>query len=177
MTKDRKALNTSPTEDTNWARCPICNVIWDTRSVLYGWYVSWDFRHCLPPTELTEQLCPDHVGSILVDGRRKGIRRTLYQDQLNKMDRGAWCCPVCKSKDLQCKTELPRRKKGFYETVWICADCEALIIVGVRIRRGVKTYVYCSYREDLGTKMLIEAWRLFKKLSKGQGSTPNLLCS
>jgi hypothetical protein len=160
MKKNEKDLSMSSTEDTNWARCPICNVIWDTRSVLYGWYVSWDFRHCLPPTELTEQLCPDHVGSILVDGRRKGIRRTLYQDQLNKMDKGAWCCPVCRSKDLQCKTVLPRRKRRFYETVWICAYCEALIIVGVRVRPGVQKHVYCSYREDLGTKMLNEAWRL-----------------
>jgi hypothetical protein len=177
MTKNRKDLNTSPTEDTNWARCQICNVIWDTGSVLYGWFISWDFSHCPPPTELTEQLCPDHVRSMVVDGKRKGIRRTLNQDQLNKMDDGGLCCPVCKSKDLQCKTELPGRKKRFYETVWICPHCETLMLVGVRVRHGAKMHICCSYREDLDNKEVTEAWRLFQELSKGQGGTPELLCS
>ena len=177
MTKNRKDLNTSPTEDINWARCPICNVVWNTKSVLYGWFISWDFRDCLPPTELTEQLCPDHVRSILVDGKKKGIRRTLSQDQLKKMDEGAWRCPVCKNDDLEFKTVLPGRKKRFYETVWICTDCEALVIVGVRVRHGVRKHVYCSYREDLDNKMVDEAWRLFENSVKDYGPPSNLPCS
>ena len=60
-------------KDTDWARCPICHRVWVSHYVLFGfWYIAWQAKDGrLPPANLPDKLCLDHVEEILVDGRRK----------------------------------------------------------------------------------------------------------
>jgi Zn finger protein HypA/HybF involved in hydrogenase expression len=147
----------------SWARCPICNVIWDTSLVLYGCYFSWDVENRpLPPAKLPQKLCPDHVEEIVIDGRRKGIRRTVYQDQLNEMNKNDLYCPACRSEDLQYQGEQLDFRDKLPKSIWICNDCNALIIPAMRYSYDENDVeakiVYCFYREDLQTKELNEVW-------------------
>jgi hypothetical protein len=148
----------------SWARCPICNVIWDASFVSCGFcYIPWQVKDCgLPPAELPQKLCPDHVEEIVVDGRRKGIKRSLYQDQLNEIKKNGLRCPVCKSEDLQWGDELDNDRTGLDEALWKCNQCHALILLGGRFKDDGKDedgeLVHVFYREDLETKELNEAW-------------------
>ena len=117
-----------------WARCPICNAVWDTGSMLGSWYFRWHVKDSdLPPAELPQKLCPEHVEEIVLAGRRKGIKRSLYQDQLNEIKKNGLHCPVCRSEDLQWENEMEVRT-DLEEVVWTCNHCHAFIILGVRFK-------------------------------------------
>ena len=157
-----QSLNVSG--DTGWTRCPICNVIWNSSLVVSGsWYPRRPVKDCdLPLENLPEKLCPDHVEEIVIDGRRKGIRRTVYQDQLNEMNKNDLYCPACRSEDLQYQGEQLDFRDKLPKSIWICNDCNALIIPAMRYSYDENDVdakiVYCFYREDLQTKELNEVW-------------------
>lgn len=66
MGENDKDVSMNLAEYKGWARCPVCNVIWDTTFVLYGWYVSWsDLKHSeSPPATLPQKLCPDQSNGM-----------------------------------------------------------------------------------------------------------------
>ena len=133
-----QSLNVSG--DTGWARCPICNDIWTTWLFRYPLYIVW--HHCgLPPDgrpgSISEQLCPIHAKEIIVDGRAKGQRIILNQDQLKKMSENGLHCPVCEIGELKLIDSKPDS--------WTCKRCGALVVTELEIK-------YCSFRKDLGKR-------------------------
>jgi len=152
----------------SWARCPICNVIWNSSNVGFSfWYEEWPNVDRYPlPAKLPERLCPDHVEEIIVDyvdGRKKGIKRTLYVDQVNEMNKTGLYCPVCRGKGLRWLAGGDDPCPGLHEEVWKCKQCHALILFGLYYKTGQEgeegeiRHVYC--REDLVTMCeLNKAW-------------------
>ena len=182
MKKDQKDLSTRSTEDTNWARCPVCNVIWDKSFLLHGfWYIRWTLDYdSVPPAKLLEAPCPDHVEEIVVDGRRKGIKRTLYQDQLNEIKKSYMLCPVCRGWDLRWQDQAVPDQIGLCESVLTCSDCHALILLGGRFKDDGKDedgeLVHVFYREDLETKELNEAWPDIMRIIESPGVKIESIC-
>ena len=167
-----------------WVRCPFCDTVWDSGDVQYGfWY--FDGRPIdvgPPPTDLPEKLCPDHASEIVVDGRRRGMKRTLCQEQLDDMRRSDLYCPVCKGKDLRwlCGCTEEHLYPGLHEEACECKQCRALILFKLRFTSSDKDEVGqlegASYREDLQRKKeLNEAWNIICRIINsgplGFGST------
>ena len=149
----------------SWARCPICNVVWNTSSVSGGsWYRRRPVRDCdLPQKKLPEKLCPDHVEEIVVDGRKKGIKRTFSRGQLNRMRENGLYCPVCNGRDLKDSHGYEGPRPDIGEIAYKCGQCHTLIFVGIQWKSDddddeYGVIVYFAYREDLGTKELNEEW-------------------
>jgi hypothetical protein len=142
-TKDVR-LNVS--EDAGWARCPICNEIWRTCQFRHPWYGTWDVEHYgLPPGHISEEVCPVHAARILIDGRIKGKRKILNQDELNNMTKRGFRCPVCNEKNLELSEWMED------QNYFTCMCCNASIITEQSSTiDGKKEIKYCSYREDLG---------------------------
>lgn len=159
----------------SWTRCPICNVVWDTSSVSGGsWYPPRPVKDSdLPPEKLPEKPCPDHVEEIVVDGRRKGIKRILQTDQLYEIKNNGMHCPVCKGKDLRSQGwyEGPRPERD--EVVYKCNQCHTLILVGIQFwtdgEEKFEKIAYVSYREDLETKELNEVSPDIARIIDNQG--------
>ncbi|HVP79515.1 MAG TPA: hypothetical protein VMV04_16640 [Thermodesulfobacteriota bacterium] len=170
----------------NWARCPICNVIWNITTEFLGGsgYFRWEVEDCdLPPGKLPERLCPDHVEEIVVDGRKKGIKRTLYQDQLNEMKLNGLHCPVCKGKDLRSQGFLLDPQPKLQEFCLKCNQCHALIYRGKQYIGDeedldeVGELVHVFYREDLQTKKeLNEARNTICRIIKSKEARSKILC-
>jgi ribosomal protein L37AE/L43A len=145
-----QSLNVSG--DTGWARCPICNDkgrrdIWRTWLFRYPLYVVWE--HCgLPPDgrpgSISEQLCPIHAKEIIVDGRVKGQRIILNQDQLKEMSENGLHCPVCGGGALKLIDSNP--------STWTCKRCRALVVTDEVATNGKTEIKYCSFRKDLGKR-------------------------
>ena len=141
-----QSLNVS--QDTNWTRCPICNQVWRT-CFRYPWYAIWDVKnYYIPRWLLPEQLCPVHVEEIVVDGRGKGKRIMLNQNQLNEMTINGLHCPVCTKKDLEfCDHGQDN------EFIWTCKHCKASIITKRSSETSGKLKIkFCSFRKDLGKR-------------------------
>jgi ribosomal protein L37AE/L43A len=134
--------------DRGWARCPICNDVWNTWIFRYPLYAVW--HHCgLPPDgrpgTISEQLCPIHAKEIIVDGRAKGQRIILNQDQLNEMTENGLHCPVCGRRTLKLIHSRPNS--------WTCRRCRASVVTDqVATSDGGMEIKYCSFREDLGKR-------------------------
>jgi hypothetical protein len=141
-----QSLNVSG--DTGWTRCPICKDIWRTWLFRYPLYVVWE--HCgLPPNgrpgSISEQLCPVHAKEIIVDGRAKGKRTILNEDQLKEMSENGLHCPVCGGGALRLIDPEPNS--------WICKRCRALVVTEeVATSDGGMEIKYCSFRKDLGKR-------------------------
>ena len=184
-----KEVSLNVSEDARWAWCPLCNDVWDTKRVLYG------FARCLPPDDgkcddpLAEKLpnkwCPDHAAEIVVDGRRMGMKKALSREQLNEIGIHYWHCPVCKGTDLEVKVGLHPNLVGMNEWVLACRKCHALILLGLLYARDADEdecwheLMYVLYREDLQTKEQKEldaAWKTIHRITNRQGSKSKLLC-
>jgi hypothetical protein len=141
-----KYVRLNVSEDAGWARCPICNEVWRTCQFRHPWYGAWDVEHYgLPPGHISEEVCPVHATEILIDGRIKGKRTILNQDELNHITRRGLHCPVCNEKNL----ELNEQMEDQYS--WTCTYCNASIITEQSSTiDGKKEIKYCSYREGLG---------------------------
>jgi len=143
---NEQSLNVSG--DTGWARCPICKRIWSTWLFRYPLYVVWE--HCGTPPDgkersLSEQLCPIHAKEIIVDGRAKGQRIILNQDQLREMSKNGLHCPVCGGGDLKLIDPNPN--------TWTCKRCRALVVTEEVATSDDKMEIkYCSFRADLGKR-------------------------
>jgi hypothetical protein len=182
------SLNVS--EDPRWAWCGLCNDVWDTKRVLYG------FARCLPPDDgrwddplaekLPNKLCPDHAEEIVVEGRRMGMKKALSGKQLdeirNQYERYG---PVCKGRDLEWKVNLHPNLVGINELVLACCKCHALILLGVLYTRDANDdecwaeLMYVLYREDLQTKEqkeLDEAWNTIHRITNRRGSKSKISC-
>ena len=165
---ETKGLSAGAFQDAVWARCPICNVIWDTKSVQASfYYFIYTPEDCAPlPAKLPERLCPDHVEEIVMDldGRRKGIKRTLYRDQMSEMQKNGLACPVCMNVDLRRQIIwFDDLGPGLKQILWECKQCHASILLELRFTTGDKDEIgkllSVSYREDLQTKNeLDQAW-------------------
>ena len=147
----------------SWTRCPICNVVWDTSSVSGGsWYPRRPVKDCnIPLEKLPEKLCPDHIEEIVVDGRRKGIKRTLSRDQLYEIGKNGMYCPVCRRKDFKDSHWYEGPRSDLDEVAYKCSQCHTLFLVGIHFpsdKDKFEEIVYVSYREDLRTKELNEEW-------------------
>ena len=159
----------------NWARCPICNVVWHTSSVFGGsWYPRRPVKDCdLSPEKLPEKPCPDHVEEIVVDGRRKGIKRILQRDQLYGIKNNGMHCPVCKGKDLTSQDWYEGPSPERDELVNKCNQCHTLILVGIQFwsddEEKYEKIAYVSYREDLETKELNEVLPDIARIIDSQG--------
>ena len=175
--------------DIRWAWCRLCNDVWDTKRVLYG------FARCLPPDDgkcddpladkLPNKLCPDHAGEIVVDGRRMGMKKALSGKQLDEIRKQYRRCPVCTGRDLEWKVNLHPNLVGMNETVLVCRKCHALILLGVLYTRDANEdecwdeLMYVLYREDLQTKEqkeLDEAWNTIHRITNRQGSKSKIIC-
>lgn len=160
------SLNVS--EDVVWARCPICNVIWDTKSVLASFYyfIYTPEDYAPFPSKLPERRCPDHAEEIVMDldGRRKGSKRALYRKQLREMQKNGLACPVCMNVDLrQLIVWFDDLGPGLKQLLWECKQCHASVLLELRFTTGDKDQIgellSVSYREDLQTKKeLDQAW-------------------
>jgi hypothetical protein len=170
-----------------WARCPICNIVWDTTDgdvSLTFWYYRWpDVNRYPVPAELPERLCPDHVEEIVFedDGTRKGIKRTLYRDQVSEMKKIGTHCPVCRNVDLRRQTWIDDPGPWVREVVWECKEYNALILVGLRFmtddRDEIGEIAHVSYREDLQTKQLIDgALNTIRRFIKSKEARSKLFC-
>ena len=143
----RKEVSLNVSEDAGWTRCPICNEIWRIWYFRYPFYAIWDVEHYdLPSGVIPEQPCPVHAEVIVVDGRAKGKRTILNQDQSKEMSENGLHCPVCKN-----KMKLTDHIK---ETdSWTCKGCKASIITEQSSTiDGNMEIKYCSFREDLGKR-------------------------
>ena len=170
----------------NWARCSICNVIWDSFPEYLGgsWYFRWPVQDCdLSPKKLPEKPCPDHVEEIVVDGRKKGIKRTLYQDQLNEIKQNGLRCPVCGGVDLRRQGWCEDPKPKLQELCLKCNQCHALIYCGLQYTGDdedldeVGELVHVFYREDLQTKKeLNEARNTICRIIKSKEARSKISC-
>jgi hypothetical protein len=159
-----------------WARCPFCDTVWDSSDVQYSfWYFDGRPIDVGPaPIDLPEKPCPDHAKEIVavdVDGRRKGIKRTLCQEQLHDMRSNDLYCPFCRGKDLRwlCGCNEEHLNPGLHEEACECKQCHALILFKLRFTSSDKNevgwLVSVSYREDLKTKKeLNEAWNIICRI-------------
>jgi len=165
---ETKDLSAGALQDDVWARCPICDVTWDTESVKGSfYYFIYAPEECGPlPANLPERLCPDHAQEIVMDldGRRKGIKRTLYRNQLSEMQKNGLTCPVCINRDLRrLIIWFDDLGPGLKQILWECKQCRALILLELRFTTGDKDEIgkllSGSYREDLQTKKELDrAW-------------------
>ena len=169
----------------SWARCPICNVVWNSSNVAFSfWYDEWPYVNLPVPAELPVKLCPEHVEEIVVeyvDGRKKGIKRTLYVDQVNEMKKTGLYCPVCRGKGLRWLDGCNDPGPGLQQGVWKCNQCHALIFLALRFTAGdedeVGELVSVSYREDLQTKKeLNEARNTICRIIKSKEARSKILC-
>jgi hypothetical protein len=163
-----KDLSAGAFQEAAWARCPICNVTWDTKSVrasfYYFIYAPEDYGPL--PAKVPERLCPDHAEEIVMDldGRRKGIKRTLYKDQLSDMQKNGLTCPVCGGVDLERLIMwFDDLGPGLKQILWECKQCHAAILLELRFTTGDKDEIgkllSVFYRENLQTKKeLDQAW-------------------
>jgi len=184
-----REVNLNVSDDTHWAWCPLCNDIWDTKRLLYG------FARCLPPDDgecddplakkLPNELCPDHAEETVVDGRRMGMKKALSRKQLDEIrNQYERYCPVCKGRDLEWKVSLHPNFLGINESVLSCRKCHALILLGLLYTRDANddTWIelmYVLYREDLQTKEqkeLDKAWNTIYRITNRQGSKSKIIC-
>ena len=99
-----------------------------------------------------------------LDGRRKGIKRTLYRNQLSEMQKNGLTCPVCINRDLRrLIIWFDDLGPGLKQILWECKQCRALILLELRFTTGDKDEIgkllSGSYREDLQTKKELDrAW-------------------
>jgi len=141
-----QSLNVS--EDAGWRRCPVCNNIWRIWHFRYPFYAIWDVEHYdLPSGAIPGQSCPVHAEVIFVDGRAKGKRTILNQDQSKEMSENGLHCPVCKNKNLKLTDHIQETDS------WTCKGCKASIITEQSSTiDGNMEIKYCSFREDLGKR-------------------------
>ena len=138
-------LDLSVSRDAGWARCPICNDVWRIGHFVYPWYAVW--IKIYNPSIVSEQpqLCPIHMEEIIVDGRAKGQRTVLNQDQLKEMSDYGLHCPACEEGVLG-KDSI----KGYS---WTCRRCRASVIIEQLVANDGRIEIkYCSFRRDLGKR-------------------------
>ena len=139
-------LSLHVSKDADWARCPICKDVWRIGYFVYPWYAVWSKSYSVSPI-IPEQLCPIHMEEIIVDGRAKGQRTILNQDQLKEMSECGLHCPVCKNKNLKLTDHIQETDS------WTCKVCKASIITEQSSSIDGKMEIkYCSFREDLGKR-------------------------
>jgi hypothetical protein len=137
-------LNVS--RDAGWARCPTCKEIWRIWCFEYPWYAVRDVEHHgLPSEPVSERFCPIHTEEIIVDGRAKGKRTILNQDQLKEMSEYGLHCPACEEGALE--------KDSFEGYCWTCRRCRASVVIEQVVTSDGRIEVkYCSFRKDLGKR-------------------------
>ena len=137
-------LRLSVSKDAGWARCPICNDVWRIGYFVYPWYAVWIKSYSVS-SSIPEKLCPIHTEEIIVDGRAKGQRTILNQDQLKEMSEYGLHCPACEEGALE--------KDSFEGYSWTCRRCRASVIVEQLVTSDGRIEIkYCSFRRDLGKR-------------------------
>ena len=138
-------LDLSVSRDAGWARCPICNDVWRLGYFVYPWYAVWIKSYNPSNVSKQPQLCPIHMEEIIVDGRAKGQRTVLNQDQLKEMSECGLHCPACEEGALE--------KDSIEAYSWTCRRCRASVIIEQLVTSDGRIEIkYCSFRRDLGIK-------------------------
>jgi len=82
---------------------------------------------------------------IIVDGRAKGQRTILNQDQLKEMSECGLHCPACEDGALE--------KDSIEAYSWTCRRCRTSVIIEQLVTNDGRIEIkYCSFRRDLGKR-------------------------
>ena len=152
-------LSLHVSKDAGWARCPICKDVWRIGHFVYPWYAvsskSYGISFITPG-----QLCPIHMEEIIVDGRAKGQRTILNQDQLKEMSDYGLHCPACEEGALE--------KDSIEAYSWTCRRCRASVIIEQLVTNDGRIEIkYCSFRRDLGKRKSMPLFRVPYSLEYG----------